>query len=63
MASKWAQAQAELQFGGVAGSNLVNRIAESLDVAYFSGAENTLQRIERDTWKLRKEIMELEGKA
>ena len=39
MPSKWAQAKAESQFGGMGGSNLINRIAEALDAARIEGLE------------------------
>jgi len=60
MASEWAKAQAELQFGGMGSSNLVNRIAEALDVAYFTGANNAVQRVECETNKIRREIARMD---
>lgn len=60
MASEWAKAKAESQFGGMGGSNLVNRIAEALDVAYFTGANNAVQRIEGETNKIRREIARMD---
>lgn len=61
MASEWAKARVESQFGGMGSSNLVNRIAEALDVAYFTEADNAVQRIECETNKIRREIARMEA--
>ena len=60
MPSEWAKKKAESQFGGMGSSNLINRIAEALDVAYFTGAANAVQRIEGETNKIRREIARIE---